>query len=99
MIGQTAKQTPVKKMEVFFLDYKEEVKRIISDTYEPADFISKEFAYSTAQLTELLMNIIPSGVIDEHLVYESLLELGFKPKENETKPLLFEWYFKRKFLL
>lgn len=86
-------------MEVFFLDYKEEVKRIISDAYEPADFISKEFAYSTAQLTELLMNIIPSGVIDEHLVYESLLELGFKPKENETKPLLFEWYFKRKFLL
>lgn len=81
-------------MEIFILDYKNEVKRLISENYEPADSLSKEFQFTTAKLTQNLQNIIPYNAIDEHLVYEALLELGFEPKEE--KPLVYSWYFKRK---
>ena len=81
-------------MSIFILDYKEEVKRLISETYEPADLVSKEFEMPTFQLVQQLQIILPSKAIDEHLVYEALRELGFEPKEKE--PLLFFWYFKRK---
>jgi hypothetical protein len=81
-------------MEIFHLNYKEEVKRLIKEAYEPADMLSKEFEYSTAQLTLNFQKIIPCNAIDEHLVYEALIELGFKPEESE--PLCFLWYFKRK---
>jgi hypothetical protein len=81
-------------MDIILLDYKKEVKRLISDNYEPADTLSKEFQFTTAELYYNLLNILPSNSIDEHLVYEVLLELGFEPKE-ET-PLVFYWYFKRK---
>ncbi|MBC5835827.1 hypothetical protein G6N05_05455 [Flavobacterium sp. F372] len=76
------------------INYKEEVKRLISETYESADIINKEFQFTTIQLTNLLMTILPYKAIDEHLVYEALLELGFQPKEES--PLEFYWYFKRK---
>jgi hypothetical protein len=81
-------------MEIFLLDYKKEVKRLISENYEPADIISKEFQFTTEKLTENFQQIIPYKAIDEHLVYEALLELGFEPKEAE--PLEYFWYFKRK---
>lgn len=81
-------------MSVFMLDYKEEVKRLISENYEPADLISKEFQLSTAELVAQLQVILPYNVIDDHLIYESLLELKFEPKEE--KPLCFYWYFRRK---
>lgn len=81
-------------MNIFILDYKSEVKRLISENYEPADLISKEFQMSTRELSNNLKNLLPENVVNEHLVYESLLELGFEPKESE--PLLFHWYFKRK---
>jgi hypothetical protein len=81
-------------MEIFMLDYKKEVKRLISENYEPADVLSKEFQKTTLELTYELKNILPHNVVDEHLVYESLLELGFEPKEE--KPLVYFWYFKRK---
>jgi hypothetical protein len=81
-------------MEIFFLNYKDEVKRLISENYEPADTLSKEFEKTTLQLTNELLQIFPSNALDEHLVYEVLRELGFEPKEKE--PLCFSWYFKRK---
>lgn len=81
-------------MEIFMLDYKKEVKRLISENYEPADVLSKEFQTTTIDLTAFLKNILPHNAVDEHLVYESLLELGFEPKE--AKPLEYFWYFKRK---
>lgn len=77
----------------FILDYKEEVKRLISESYIPADTLSKEFEMTTKKIVSNLRKILPYNAIDEHLVYESLLELGFEPKENE--PLSFFWYFKR----
>lgn len=78
----------------FIVDYKDEVKKLISETYEAADMISKEFDYTTESLTDNLKKIMPYNAVDEHLVYESLIELGFKPQESE--PLKFSWYFKRK---
>jgi hypothetical protein len=81
-------------MEMFILDYKNEVKRLISENYEPADSLSKEFKKTTQELTYEFMNVIPNNAIDEHLVYEALRELGFEPKEE--KPLVYFWYFKRK---
>lgn len=81
-------------MEILILDYKNEVKRLISENYESADILSKEFKKTTLELTYELINVIPSNAIDEHLVYEALRELGFEPKEE--KPLVYFWYFKRK---
>jgi len=81
-------------MEIFLLNYKDEVKRLISENYEPADSLSKEFKKTTQELTYEFMNVIPNNAIDEHLVYEALRELGFEPKEE--KPLVYFWYFKRK---
>lgn len=81
-------------MEIFFLNYKDEVKRLISENYEPADTLSREFQKTTLQLTYELLQIFPSNALDEHVVYEALRELGFEPKEKE--PLCFFWYFKRK---
>lgn len=81
-------------MEIFMLDYKNEVKRLISENYEPADVLSKEFEKTTIDLTYDLKNILPHNAVDEHLVYEALLELGFEPKE--AQPLEYFWYFKRK---
>ena len=81
-------------MEIILLNYKDQVKRLISENYQPADALSKEFQFTTAKLVENLLNILPYNAIDEHLVYEALLELEFEPKE-ET-PLCFFWYFRRK---
>ncbi len=77
------------------LNYKEEVKRLISEMYEPADSISKEFKMTTAKLLLNLHRILPYNAIDDHLIYEALIELDFQPKEE--KPLQFYWYFRRKF--
>lgn len=81
-------------MSIFILDYKEEIKRLISENYVPADVLSKEFEMTTELLTEQLKTILPYNSVDEHLVYEALLELKFEPKEST--PLLFFWYFRRK---
>ena len=81
---------------VFFVDYKEQLKKLISDEYETADSLSKEFEYSTEMITALFLNVMPAKSIDEHLVYEALIELGFVPKESPEMPLAFFWYFKRK---
>jgi hypothetical protein len=81
-------------MEIFLLNYKEEIKRLISENYTPADLLSKEFTYTTEVLTTNLQAILPYNAIDEHVVYEALRELGFEPKESE--PLVFLWYFRRK---
>lgn len=78
----------------FFIDYKEEVKRLISETYEPSDIINKEFKMSTFDIVMHLRTILPDRAVDEHVVYEALQELGFEPKEE--KPLAFFWYFRRK---
>lgn len=83
-------------MTVFFPDYKEELKKLISEGYQPADSLSKEFQYTTEQITVLLSRILPDGSIDEHMVYEVLMELKFEPKENPKQPLNYSWYFKRK---
>lgn len=76
-----------------FIDYKEEVKRILSESYIPADIVSKEFEMTTADIYGNLQNILPKNSIDEFIVYEALMELGFEPKEID--PLKFLWYFKR----
>lgn len=81
-------------MDIPILDYKPEVKRLISENYEPADALSKEFEMTTAKLVENLQNILPFNAVDENLMYEALTELGFEPKEEE--PLVFFWYFRRK---
>lgn len=81
-------------MEIFLLNYKDEVKRLISENYEPADTLSKEFRYTTEALTENLKKVLPYNSVDEHMVYEALRELEYEPKEEE--PLDFYWYFKRK---
>lgn len=83
-------------MALFFLDYKEQLKKLITQEYEPADSLSKEFQYTTEQITFLLSNVLPDGSIDEHMVYEVLMELKFEPKENPEEPLNYSWYFKRK---
>lgn len=80
-------------MEIFILNYKDEVKKLISQSYTPADVLNKEFEYTTEKLVENFQRILPFQSIDEHLVYEALLELGFEPKESD--PLVFSWYFKR----
>lgn len=76
-----------------FLDYKEEIKRLLSESYVPADTLNKEFEMTTNQLLLNLRNILPYNSIDEFMVYEALLELGFKP--NEKTPLEYFWYFRR----
>jgi len=81
-------------MDIPILDYKPEVKRLISENYEPADALNKEFQKTTIQLVVDFMNILPHNSIDENLVYEALTELGFEPKEEA--PLVFFWYFRRK---
>lgn len=86
-------------MSNFMMDYREEVKRLISELYEPADFVSKEFEFTTAAITERLSLVIPAHAVDEHLVYECLTDLGFKPSEHPEERLVFMWYFKRKFNL
>ncbi|WP_417365885.1 hypothetical protein [Flavobacterium beibuense] len=78
----------------FFIDYKEEVKRLIEESYEPADVLSKEFRYTTEGLVHNLRNILPENSVNDHIVYEVLQELGYEPKEEE--PLQYYWYFKRK---
>lgn len=74
------------------LFYKNELKNLITKMYEPADMISKEFRFTTMELTEKLISILPR--IDDHDVYEALLDLGFTPQEEN--PLEYYWYFKRK---
>lgn len=81
-------------MDIPILDYKPEVKRLISENYEPADAISKEFKKTTVELVIGFMGILPQNAVDEYMIYEALTELGFEPKE-ET-PLCFFWYFRRK---
>lgn len=81
-------------MGIILLNYKDEVKKLISESYIPADAVSKEFKKTTMELVSGLISVLPANAIDEHLVYEALLELGFEPKE-ET-PLVFCWYFQRK---
>lgn len=83
-------------MSIFVVDYKEKTKELISDLYESADFLNKEFEFTTEQLTCSLQRVLPYNSIDDHLVYESLIELGFKPQEKPKEPLSFSWYFKRK---
>lgn len=76
------------------IDYKKEVKRLIEETYEPADIVSVEVEKTTTDLVQGFRQIISSKQLDEHLVYEALIELGYSPKEKE--PLSFYWLFKRK---
>lgn len=71
---------------------KDEVKKLISEMYEPANMVNKEFRFTTLELTMKLMNILPR--IDDNDVYDALTELGFKPEEENT--LEYYWYFKRK---
>lgn len=80
----------------FMIDYKDELKRLISETYEPADMLSSEFQKTTLEIIEGFEDVIPNNQLDEHLVFEALTELGFTPKENPMLPLVFKWYFKRK---
>lgn len=75
------------------LDYKEAIKKLISETYAPADMVSKEVEKTIQDLVFSFTQVFPSKLIDEHLVTEALLELGYTPKEKE--PLVFVWYFKR----
>ncbi len=81
-------------MDIPILDYKPEVKRLISENYEPADALNKEFQKTTFELLVGFSSILPPNAIDENLLYEALTEMGFEPKE-ET-PLCFFWYFRRK---
>lgn len=74
------------------LFHKDEVKKLISEMYEPANMLNKEFRFTTLELTMKLMNILPR--IDDNDVYDALTELGFKPEEEN--PLEYYWYFKRK---
>jgi hypothetical protein len=74
------------------LFYKDEVKKLITKMYAPADLISKEFRFTTHELTEKLLSILPK--IEYNDVYEALLELGFEP--HEENPMEYYWYFKRK---
>lgn len=77
-----------------FIDYKEEIKRLIAEMYEPTDIVSKEFKFTTQGLVTGFQGVLPYNEVTEHIVYEALLELGFQPKEE--KPLQYFWYFKRK---
>lgn len=77
-----------------YIDYKEEIKRLLTEMYEPADMASKEFKRSTLDLVMGFRGILPQNEVTEHIIYEALLELGFHPKEE--KPLRYFWYFKRK---
>lgn len=81
-------------METFIINYKEEVKKLISETYAPADMISKEVEFTTEQLTDNLRRILPFNAVDEHLIYECMIEMAYKPQESE--PLIYSWYLKRK---
>ncbi|MBN8565218.1 MAG: hypothetical protein J0M25_00600 [Flavobacteriales bacterium] len=83
-------------MSTLFLDYREEVKRLISELYEPANDITKEFEYTTEVLTINLQKILPYNAVDDHMVYECLRELNYSPSEVPGQPLSFMWYFKRK---
>lgn len=77
----------------FIIDYKEEVKALIKQSYKQSDVVSQEFKLTTSQIVENLQQIMPEQSIDGHLVYEALIELGFEPKEE--KPLSYYWYFQR----
>lgn len=71
---------------------KDEVKKLITEMYEPANMLNKEFRFTTMELTIKLMNILPR--VDDNDVYEALTELGYQPEEEN--PLEYYWYFKRK---
>jgi len=77
----------------YIIDYKEEVKRLLFEGYEPADLLNKELDFTTEQITDFLKSLVPANAINQHLVYEALLELGYQPQEAE--PLQFRWYLKR----
>lgn len=77
------------------IDYKEKIKQLISETYAPADLVSKEVEKTLQDLVFSFSQVFPSKLIDEHLVTEALLELGYTPKEKES--LEFVWYFKRNY--
>lgn len=81
-------------MSEIFLDYKNEVKKLIQDNYTFADILNKEFEYSTNELVANFQNVLPYKAVDDHLIYECLLELGFRPQETNV-PLEYVWYFKR----
>lgn len=76
------------------VDYKEAIKKLIHDTYQPANMVTKEVQKTTPELVASFRNIMPSKQIDEHIIYEALTEMGYTP--HEATPLEFYWYFKRK---
>jgi predicted Zn-dependent protease with MMP-like domain len=78
----------------YVIDYKEELKKLISESYESADTLSKEFKMTTEMIVIFVKKVFPDNAVDDHLVYQALSELGFKPEEE--KPLQYFWYFKRK---
>ena len=53
----------------FMIDFKEEVKRLISETYEPADLLSKEFEKTTASILLGFSPVFPGNELDEHIIY------------------------------
>lgn len=78
----------------FLIDYKEEIKKLISISYEPANMIDKELEMNISDLVESLRNVLPYKAVDDHLVYEALTELNFVP--HEKGPLEYIWFFRRK---
>lgn len=83
-------------MSIFVVDYKEQFKKLVEETYQDADMLSKEFQYTTDDLISRFSKVMPYNALDDHLVFEALSELGFTPKEDPEEPLSFYWYFKRK---
>ncbi|RYG12577.1 MAG: hypothetical protein EOO07_18840 [Chitinophagaceae bacterium] len=75
-------------------NYKDEAKRLINESYEPADILSKEVKFTTGEMVDNLKTFLPESWVDDHFVYEVLTELGYKPQEENS--LRFFWYFKKR---
>ncbi len=73
-----------------FEDYKEKIKKLISDLYIPGEtgIGNHDLKLTTNQLVVQLKTVIPSNFIDEPTVFESLEELGYKPKYESKQEIV-----------
>lgn len=66
-------------------DYKEAMKTILAKYYEPTSIFEKVmpvYEATTSKMLHWFRGVIPENPIDEHDVYDVLLELGFQQKQK-----------------
>lgn len=66
-------------------DYKDIMKTILAKYYEPTSIFGEVlpvYEATTSKMLHWFRGVIPENPIDEHDVYDVLLELGFQQKQK-----------------